>query len=377
MDLNTPSPDDSRSTKLDLKALDTALEKRTIELPAGVTPGGSINTIAVVPLGPSPTSQSVIVESPEQEVPHYASLDAVATALRSGSRPAHGSSLEVPDAHAGPFYGAKSAALKQFDESRAATRTHSVASTPPRSVADPVVIAANVALKASAGDPDYKGMSHEEAVEDFTKRIRQYEAVYETVEPFEWEGMPEEKDGKITPAALEEKRLALIDEAAKNPGPNNPKLPLVTKQMAKNVSYLKVINVGKQHGESQYNVDGRIGGDAPLSPRGEAYAQALPSLILDNIGDKPLKTARHLPYPKLTWKSLDELDAGVCDGMTYEEIEEHYPEDFANRDEDKFNYRYRGGESYRDVVVRLEPVIMELERQENVLVIGHQAIVRC
>jgi len=68
---------------------------------------------------------------------------------------------------------------------------------------------------------------------------------------------------------------------------------------------------------------------------------------------------------------------GVCDGMTYEEIEQAYPDDFANRDEDKFNYRYRGGESYRDVVVRLEPVIMELERQENVLVIGHQAILRC
>jgi broad specificity phosphatase PhoE len=31
-----------------------------------------------------------------------------------------------------------------------------------------------------------------------------------------------------------------------------------------------------------------------------------------------------------------------------------------------------GGESYRDVVLRLEPVIMELERQENVLVVGHQ-----
>jgi hypothetical protein len=31
-----------------------------------------------------------------------------------------------------------------------------------------------------------------------------------------------------------------------------------------------------------------------------------------------MQTAQHLPYPKLTWKSLDELDAGVCDGMTYE-----------------------------------------------------------
>jgi broad specificity phosphatase PhoE len=35
---------------------------------------------------------------------------------------------------------------------------------------------------------------------------------------------------------------------------------------------------------------------------------------------RTIATARHLPYPKKTWKSLDELDAGVCDGMTYEEI---------------------------------------------------------
>jgi broad specificity phosphatase PhoE len=31
-----------------------------------------------------------------------------------------------------------------------------------------------------------------------------------------------------------------------------------------------------------------------------------------------------------------------------------------------------GGESYRDVIVRLEPVIMELERQDNILIICHQ-----
>ena len=33
---------------------------------------------------------------------------------------------------------------------------------------------------------------------------------------------------------------------------------------------------------------------------------------------------------------------------------------------------WKGGESYRDVVVRLEPIIMELERQENILIVGHQ-----
>ncbi|KAH9925335.1 histidine phosphatase superfamily [Fomitopsis serialis] len=190
-------------------------------------------------------------------------------------------------------------------------------------------VAREKGFTVSSGDPDYKDMSPEEAKADFLRRIRAYEQVYETItEP--------------------------------------------------HLSYLKIINV---HGESQFNVEGKIGGDAPLSERGRSYAEALPGLIKDNIGDAPLtvwtstlqrtiQTAQFVPYTKLTWKSLDELDAGVCDGMTYEEIEQAYPEDFANRDEDKFNYRYRGGESYRDVVVRLEPVIMELERQENILIIG-------
>jgi hypothetical protein len=47
-----------------------------------------------------------------------------------------------------------------------------------------------------------------------------------------------------------------------------------------------------QHGESQYNVDGKIGGDAELSPRGKEYAQLLPKLVRDRIGDKPLTVRR-------------------------------------------------------------------------------------
>ena len=42
---------------------------------------------------------------------------------------------------------------------------------------DPVVIAANVALKVSSGDPDYAGTSPEVAKLDFLRRIKQYEAV--------------------------------------------------------------------------------------------------------------------------------------------------------------------------------------------------------
>jgi len=41
-------------------------------------------------------------------------------------------------------------------------------------------------------------------------------------------------------------------------------------------------------------------------------------------------------------------------------------------------YRYPSGESYIDVIGRLEPLIYWIERQKHsVLVIGHQAIIRC
>ncbi|OBZ75297.1 Fructose-2,6-bisphosphatase [Grifola frondosa] len=223
---------------------------------------------------------------------------------------------------------------------------------------DPAIIAANVALKVSSGDPDYKDMSRDEALADFLRRIKEYEAVYET----------------ITEPHLSYLRL-------KNVGSQVTLCHIHGYLQSRIAFYLMNLHLKprsiffSRHGESQFNVEGKIGGDSFLSERGMRYASALPALITDNIGDAPLtiwtstlqrtiQTGQYLPYNKLTWKSLT--------NWTLVSATQAYPEDFANRDEDKFNYRYRGGESYRDVVVRLEPVIMELERQENILIIGHQ-----
>lgn len=78
------------------------------------------------------------------------------------------------------------------------------------------------------------------------------------------------------------------------------------------------------------------------------------------------------------------------EGLTYEEIAKLYPEDFQARQQDKLNYRYKshlqhaqagyiltpigrypgvGGESYMDVIERLRPLIVELERQQNSMVV--------
>uniref|UniRef100_A0A7C9E4U8 6-phosphofructo-2-kinase n=2 Tax=Opuntia streptacantha TaxID=393608 RepID=A0A7C9E4U8_OPUST len=77
------------------------------------------------------------------------------------------------------------------------------------------------------------------------------------------------------------------------------------------------------------------------------------------------------------WRALDEINAGVCDGVTYEEIKKNMPEEYESRKKDKLCYRYPRGESYLDVIQRLEPLIIELERQRApVVVISHQAVLR-
>ena len=43
------------------------------------------------------------------------------------------------------------------------------------------------------------------------------------------------------------------------------------------------------------------------------------------------------------FSSLNEIDAGNFDGLSYEDIEELYPEEFEKRLEDKLGYRYPGG----------------------------------
>jgi broad specificity phosphatase PhoE len=98
-------------------------------------------------------------------------------------------------------------------------------------------------------------------------------------------------------------------------------------------------------------------------------------------GDRGKKAAESVGrFPVMSTSLLNELDGGDCNGMTYEEMGVNFPDIIMERDRDKLNFRYpgAGGESYVDVIHRLGPIILELERQKNsVLVISHLAVQRC
>lgn len=235
---------------------------------------------------------------------------------------------------------------------------------------DPDVVERNI-RRNKLLSPDYEGMPPEEAVADFRRRIAFYERTYEPV------------------AENDRSYIKLID-AGRQIVANRMESFLCSRL----VQYLMHIHPAERpifltrHGESSYNVLGRIGGDAPLTARGREYSRVLAQFIQERLDarscivltstlQRTLETATGLPFQPVSWRALDEIDAGVCDGMTYEEIKARMPEEFAARAADKFRYRYPRGESYADVILRLEPVIVEVERhRDSVVVIAHQAILR-
>nr|POF17586.1 putative 6-phosphofructo-2-kinase pb17e12.14c [Quercus suber] len=84
-------------------------------------------------------------------------------------------------------------------------------------------------------------------------------------------------------------------------------------------------------------------------------------------------------YDMKQMRMLDELNAGVMEGLTYSCISTQFPQDYSNRKRDKLHYRYPGpgGEGYLDIINRLRPVIVELERMtDHVLLIGHRSVAR-
>lgn len=237
---------------------------------------------------------------------------------------------------------------------------------------DPEVIAQNI-VQVKLGNPDYIDCNSDEAIKDFMKRIKCYESSYQPLD--------EVLDRDLSYIKIMDVgRRYLVNR-------------VVDHVQSRIVYYLMNIHITPRsiylcrHGESDLNIKGRIGGDSGLSDRGKEFAKRLRNFLQEqNIKNlkvwtsqmkRTIQTAEILGVSYEQWKSLNEIDAGVCEEMMYEEIQERYPLEFALRDQDKYRYRYPKGESYEDLVQRLEPVIMELERQENVLVICHQAVLRC
>lgn len=244
----------------------------------------------------------------------------------------------------------------------------------------PEIIENNI-LKTKINSPDYSNWEdREKAVEDFRKRINEYEKIYEKISV--------ETDGND---------LAFIQIF--NQGEKMIVRNIRGYVESKILSYLINLHTGNRpiyflrNGESEFNKMGLIGGDSKLSELGEKYGEILARFMKDeslDFKEKPIiycstSTRSIQTAEKLTFlnnynakKSLDEINFGITDGMSLEEIKIKLPVEYKIRSNDLLHHRYPRGESYMDVIQRIEPIIFEIERiRSPIIVIGHHGILRC
>lgn len=163
-----------------------------------------------------------------------------------------------------------------------------------------------------------------------------------------------------------------------------------------------------RHGQSEYNLEDRLGGNPDLTDAGREDAGDIAVFFDREVKHNPklfarrdakwdraqgfevwcsqLNRTRNTARPSahvLTngkvrmFKSLNEIHAGICEDMTNEEISLVYPYIQRFRTTDKVGFRYPNGESYRDLVRRLTPLVLDLSITEKcTLVVGHQAVLR-
>ncbi|OQE46798.1 hypothetical protein PENCOP_c001G05434 [Penicillium coprophilum] len=280
------------------------------------------------------------------------------------------------------------------------------------SCVDQDLLEANMRLKLSG--PDYKGQDPVEALEDFKKRVALYEKSYVPL------GEYEEKHRMAYIQMIDVGRKVVAHQTH----------GFLASQV---VYYLLNFNLSPRqiwitrHGESLDDAAGRIGGDSDLSENGRRYAKALARFVDhqrkqweayqrqkdllahfpprpgDSTPPNPSYIPREGPRNFCVWSSmmqrsvqtaeyfneedydvkqmrmLDEIHSGRMEGMTYKEIQEQYPEEYAHRKKDKLFYRYPGpgGESYLDIINRSRAVIVEIERTtDHVLLVGHRSVAR-
>jgi len=253
---------------------------------------------------------------------------------------------------------------------------------------DPLMIEHNIRA-TEAHMPDYKEFaSREEVVADYTARILNFASRYE-------------------PLGDEDKACSWIKTVD---GGQQVMLNKIFGYLPGRIASF-VMNLHthpkqillSRHGQSEYNLHQKIGGDSSLTPHGRDYAAALAKHVHENVLSRypkarlwtstlrrTIETGSLIGHEEMLvdgqpwiamrprqWHALDEIHAGIFDGMTYEEIEERDPEEFAMRKKNKLGYRYPRGESYLDVLQRLDTIVHELERQRDpVLIISHQGILR-
>jgi broad specificity phosphatase PhoE/predicted kinase len=145
-----------------------------------------------------------------------------------------------------------------------------------------------------------------------------------------------------------------------------------------------------RHGETHFNLEDRIGGDSELTKNGWSQAKTLAQyfkkkkvpLIFTSEKKRTIQTAEPIRDQQedctiIPLDEFNEIDSGLCECMTYEEIELQKPQIYNARKKDKYNYIYPEGEGYISMQERINRGIKKAlylsNPRDNIMIVGHRA----
>ena len=145
-----------------------------------------------------------------------------------------------------------------------------------------------------------------------------------------------------------------------------------------------------RHGETHYNLEDRIGGDSELTENGWSQARTLAQyfkkkkipLIFTSEKKRTIQTAEPIRDQQedctiIPLEEFNEIDSGLCESMTYEEIRHNESEVYSDRKKDKYNYIYPEGEGYISMQDRINRGIKKAlylsDPMDNIMIVGHRA----
>ncbi len=238
---------------------------------------------------------------------------------------------------------------------------------------DPEILELAIGNKAKL--PEFSQLPFEDAVSSFKKRISYYRQIFTPL------------GAEACFFRVDSLRNRIIEEKFDRRIPYY--IPIRNILVSDWVRELYLI----RHGESMFNIEGRVGGDSSLTPKGHQQAEDLAEFFQDkevlyiftSHRKRSIETSRPImeKHPKATCiplQELDEINAGDFDSMTYDEIRAEHPGEFEARARDKYNYVYPNGEGYATLRKRvgrgLRKALFLSGGRPGTLIIGHQAINR-
>lgn len=148
-----------------------------------------------------------------------------------------------------------------------------------------------------------------------------------------------------------------------------------------------------RHGATTLSAEDRFAGatDIPLSDDGRAQAAALAERLRDDPINaiycspmrRTLETASIIAEPHqltpISRPALREIDHGHWEGLTRQDVESRFKDEYARWEEDPFSSAPSGGECGVDVMARALPIvrtIVEAHHGQQVVVVSHKATIR-